>query len=409
MDDSFFTRLTRIRPNDIFHIFKFISAWPIACIYRRLRRHLWLLCEYETEARDNAFYLFSYLREKQPQIDAVYAISHRGKDFYKVKSLGEVVEYGSWKHWLYYIAAEINISSQKGGKPNAAVCYALEVSGIWKNKRAFLQHGVIKDDLPFLHYKKTRMRLFSCAAKPEYEFVRDTFGYPDNYVRYLGLCRFDILHTVQADPNLILVAPTWRNYLYFIKGTPGNQSQEFLSSDYYQKWDSLINSPQFLELIHRYGKRVIFCPHRNMQSYSSLFICSDPAVSILPWEQADITDLIHQATMLITDYSSIFMDFAYMKRPILYYQFDFKKFRKQHMSQGYFDYHRDAFGPICENQEQLLIELTVLLERGCQIDAVYQERQRQFFPVYDQKNCERTYMAIKEVCNETSNHTFRFH
>ncbi len=79
------------------------------------------------------------------------------------------------------------------------------------------------------------------------------------------------------------------------------------------------------------------------------------------------------------------------------------------MSQGYFDYHRDAFGPICENQEQLLIELTVLLERGCQIDAVYQERQRQFFPVYDQKNCERTYMAIKEVCNETSNHTFRFH
>ena len=143
MDDSFFTRLTRIRPNDILHIFKFISAWPIACIYRRLRRHLWLLCEYETEARDNAFYLFSYLREKQPQIDAVYAISHRGKDFYKVKSLGEVVEYGSWKHWLYYIAAEINISSQKGGKPNAAVCYALEVSGIWKNKRAFLQHGVI--------------------------------------------------------------------------------------------------------------------------------------------------------------------------------------------------------------------------------------------------------------------------
>ena len=80
------------------------------------------------------------------------------------------------------------------------------------------------------------------------------------------------------------------------------------------------------------------------------------------------------------------------------------------MSQGYFDYHRDAFGPICENQEQLLIELTVLLERGCQIRRPFIRNDSvNFSPVYDQKNCERTYMAIKEVCNETSNHTFRFH
>lgn len=61
-----------------FHIFKFISAWPFAQIYKRFRKHLWLLCEYGTEARDNSYYLFAYLRQEQPQVDAVYAISKTG-------------------------------------------------------------------------------------------------------------------------------------------------------------------------------------------------------------------------------------------------------------------------------------------------------------------------------------------
>ena len=82
------------------------------------------------------------------------------------------------------------------------------------------------------------MRLFSCAAKPEYEFVRDTFGYPQTIMldiwAYADLIFFIRYRRILTS---ILVAPTWRNYLYFIKGTPGNQSQEFLSSDYYQKWE----------------------------------------------------------------------------------------------------------------------------------------------------------------------------
>ena len=62
MADSIWFRLRRVRPADLIHVFKFISAWPFAQIYKRFRGHLWLLCEYGTEARDNAYYLFAYLR-----------------------------------------------------------------------------------------------------------------------------------------------------------------------------------------------------------------------------------------------------------------------------------------------------------------------------------------------------------
>lgn len=409
MADSIWFRLRRVRPADLIHVFKFISAWPFAQIYKRFRGHLWLLCEYGTEARDNAYYLFAYLRQEQPQVDAAYAISKNGRDFPKVRSLGETVEYGSWRHWLYYIAAEVNISSQKGGKPNAAVCYALEVSGLWKNTRAFLQHGVIKDDLPFLHYKYTKMRLFSCAAKPEFEFVRNTFGYPDGYVQYLGLCRFDALHAAKADLSLILIAPTWRHYLYFDCDSHETSGCDFLESDYYKAWSSLLSSPDFLNLIHSSGKRVIFCPHRNMQRYAKFFSSPDPSVSVLCWENEDITELIHRAGMLITDYSSIFMDFAYMKRPVLYYQFDYEKFRSGHMPLGYFDYKKDAFGPICGTLEVLIRELKRALERDCQMEPAHLERQRRFFEIYDNQNCERTYLAINEICNEKHRKTKQSH
>ncbi len=52
-------------------------------------------------------------------------------DYENVKKTGKTVKYGSFAHWILYLTAKVNISSQKGGKPNYAVCYLLEVYGIF--------------------------------------------------------------------------------------------------------------------------------------------------------------------------------------------------------------------------------------------------------------------------------------
>ena len=200
MKESLLQKLKRIRPGDVGHFFLFLFALLPAAIYRRRRPHLWLLCEYANEAQDNAFALFRHLRAAHPEIDAVYAIARRSPEARTVAAIGPTVAFGSFRHWIYYLAAEVNISSQKGGKPNAAVCYLFEVVlGLLKNRRVFLQHGVTKDDLPFLHAENAKLSLFCCAAQPEYEFVRDTFGYPEGAVRLLGFCRFDSLHGLEAE------------------------------------------------------------------------------------------------------------------------------------------------------------------------------------------------------------------
>ena len=174
MEQKILEKLKMVKLSDLLHILKFLLALPIAMIYRRKHKDLWLICDYEMEARDNPYWLFKYIREHHPKQEIIYAINPKSPDHARVAALGQTVAYGSLKHWICYLAASKNISSQKGGKPNAAVCYALEVSGLLKNTRIFLQHGIIKDDLSYLYYKNTKMRMFVTSVPREYEFVRDT-------------------------------------------------------------------------------------------------------------------------------------------------------------------------------------------------------------------------------------------
>ena len=73
-----------------------------------------------------------------------------------------------------------------------------------------MQHGIIKDEMEWLHRKNMYMDLFVCGAKPEYEYIRDTFGYPEHVPQYVGLARFDNLIRAERKEKMILVMPTWR-------------------------------------------------------------------------------------------------------------------------------------------------------------------------------------------------------
>ena len=60
----------------------------------------------------------------------------------------------------------------------------------------------------------------------------------------------------------------------------------------------------------------------------------------------DVQDLLKRSKILITDYSSVFYDFAYMKKEVIYYQFDYNDFFKKHYEIGNFNFEKNGFGPI---------------------------------------------------------------
>lgn len=399
MEETLWQKLQRVRISDIGHIFLFLVALPVALVYRCFRKDLWLICDNKNEARDNGYWLFKYICENHSEQDIVYAISKKSPDYQKVRTLGKVVSYGSLKHWILYLTAKKNISSQKGGKPNAAVCYFLEVNRILKNTRIFLQHGVIKDDMPFLHYENTQMRMFVCSTEREWRFVSEKYGYPDGYVKKLGLCRFDMLHNIKTKPNQILVMPSWRSWI----ATPTSASYEienvsdFRNTEYFKAWNEFLNNEEIHRILKENNLKMIFYPHRDMQAFLQYFNIDDENIITAKWPEYDVQQLLIESQYLITDYSSIAMDFAYMQKRLMYYQFDYEDFRRGQYPEGYFSYEKDGFGRVCYNTDEVVNEFKNAVSENFVNPDEYLTRHKNFFDLYDTHNCERNYNAIKEL------------
>ncbi len=394
----FLKKLGQINIRDIGHLFLFFLAILPAKRLRKKRPHLWLVCEYGQEARDNGYWFYRYVRLKHKEQDIVYAIEKNALDENKVVNLGETIPYGSFTHWVYYLAAEANISSHKGGKPNAAVCYLLEVYGILKNKRVFLQHGITKDLAELFFYPNTKMRLFICGAKPEYDYVCAKFGYPKGYVRYTGFARFDHLLKPHNIKKQVLLAPTWRRWLYRTSSNPyENTGNNFYDSDYVKTYREFLTDSKLERILEENDFELVFFPHRNMTSLFEEGIETGKHIHLMNWRMIDLQKLLMESACMITDYSSTAMDFAYMKKPLVYYQFDEERFRKEHFEEGYFHYERDGFGPVVKTKEDLLRYLEQMIQHPQSIAELYQERTAAFFPLRDRRNCERIYYAVKGI------------
>ena len=386
-------KIKRVKLKDILSIFIFFSAIPEAILLKKRRKDLWLICEREDEARDNGYWLFKYIRENYPEEDVVYAIKKKSKDYKKVKNLGEIIEYGGYKHWVYYLAANKNISSHKSGKPNAAICYFLEVYEILKNKRVFLQHGITKDNSEWIYYKNTKMRLFICGAKPEYEYIKEKFGYPDGYVKYTGLSRFDNLHNFKVKENQILVMPTWRRWL----DNKIIEKKEFLNTEYFKKWSEFLKDKEIQNMLEKNNLKLIFYPHNNIQKVINQFKINNSNIIIASNKIYDVQTLLMESVFLITDYSSIFMDFAYMKKPMIFYQFDKKEYREKHLQEGYFSYEKDGFGEVIEELSTLKLVLEEYIKNNFKIKKEYLKKEQIFFEINDKNNSERNYKKIKKI------------
>ncbi len=401
MNHSFLIRLKMLKFSDFVSGIKLLIAIPFAIIFSFFKKDIWLICESEKEARDNGYWFYKYICDNHPEIDVIYAIDKKSPDYMKVCNLGKTCEFGTVRHWIYYLIAKYNISTQKGGKPNAAICYVLEIYGILKNKRIFLQHGITYNDAEWLYYQNTKMRLFVCGAKPEYEYVKQRFGYPSGYVKYLGFPRFDnLINTPKTNlKKRIIVMPTWREWLviHTKMSEISNYDGNFKNTDYYKYWKALLENKELHNLLERYETELLFFPHRNMQPFLSNFSTCNQNIKIASWEDYDVQDLLINSDLMITDYSSVFFDYAYLKKPIIFYQFDYQEFREGQYKEGYFDFDRQELGKVCYSLQKLLYEIENVMKNNFVLEEKYIKNMGDFFALNDNKNSERIFNEIQKI------------
>ena len=86
-----------------------------------------------------------------------------------------------------------------------------------------------------------------------------------------------------------------------------------------------------------------------------------------------------------------------MKKPLIYYQFDYEKFRRGNYQEGYYSYNDDGFGPVCNEVKNLVFELQNIVDHKFQMDDKYVSRVNSFFAYHDDRNCERTFEAVLQM------------
>ena len=195
--------------------------------------------------------------------------------------------------------------------------------------------------------------------------------------------------------------PTWREWLgnsTLTKNLKKNIA-EFTSTDYFIQYNALLNSDKIKKLCDEKGIKVKFYLHREAQRFADCFTTANPHITVCKYPDYRVDELLKGSAFLITDYSSIQADFAYMKKPVCYFQFDYDRFSKEHYQKGYFDYEIDGFGPAFKSAEEVAEYVVKLAENGFENPQEYKSRQDAFFDLYDAQNSKRNFDAIKERWN----------
>ena len=367
-------------------------------------REVWLLTDRANRADDNGEVMFRYLAEqKNPKRDLYFVIDEKAEDNKRMKQYGKTVSPFSWKHKLLFLRSEVTMSSQanKMVVNPFGILECLYRDIMYDKKLVFLQHGVTKDNQSqWLNKYNRNLYGFVVNTKAEYDsiFLYDYFYTPE-HVWLTGMPRFDRLY--HDEKKYVTIMPTWRKSLS--KGTDENGvwllDDTFTESDYYAFYNSLLNDERLLQAAQNRGYTICFMPHPNTITGLKYFKKNDKV------QFFDMTksyrEVFAQTDLMVTDYSSVAFDFAYLRKPIIYAQFDRADFFSgaHSYTEGYFDYDKDGFGEVTQDLDTTVDAIIKAMENNCELEDTYKARIDATFAFDDRNCCKRVLERFEKERN----------
>ena len=352
-------------------------------------KDLWIIGERPEEARDNGYWLYKWILENKPETNVRFVLKKDSVDYAKMPRKDLIIEPGTAKHYIYWILSSYSVSTHMHGAcPGKSFCIPFLPFARHK-KTVFLQHGIIRNMIKL----RGGLDVIIASAEEEKEIIAKANPRYKDKIFVTGLCRYDNLDDTSKtrDPKMILLMPTFRKQLRDI-GRLKDPDEEFKKTDYYKAWNSLLNNEKLGKIIKEKNMQVIFFPHNEMQSLAHNLTTNNKNIIVGKPGEFDTQALMKEASIMVTDYSSVFYDFVYMDKPVLFYQFDQKDFFSKHYAGNGKDY---PFGDIFVNEEGLVCELLNMIENGCTIKKQYHDDASSFYSFRDKENCQRNYDLIK--------------
>lgn len=369
-----------------------IVAYKLFGSYFR-RKKIWLIGERPDTAQDNSYHLFTYIRKEHPEIPIFYIVDKECNDYKNIKDLGNIIQFGSFKHTFYLLVCNktINSYSETANMYTNAYKHILKYYPEWQqNKKIFIQHGVIGVSRVNHVLNKNRMgySLFVVSSQFEKDHIVKEFGYTEDEVIITGLARWDALQD-KSKGNEILLMPTWRSWV--------KTKEQLMESKYWQTYMSFLQSEKLHRILEEQDLTLTFFPHYQTQKFGVEIPVSHERIKIIKQGEETVQSLLKRHRLLLTDYSTVSFDFAYMNKPVIFYQFDYDEFYSRHYNEGPIDHKKELFGARVEYEQQLLDKfMNVLTDQENDFINFHKEKFNLYVDIVRESITEKIYSYIKE-------------
>lgn len=239
-------------------------------------------------------------------------------------------------------------------------------------------------------YKQRKEWDYLVSANPfSSKTFRSCFMYEGKMLEY-GYPRNDILYApdkeerarrlkeklgIPLDKKTILYAPTWRDDEHYGKG-----EYKFTLALDLKKMKTMLEKDYVLLLrTHHYIADKIDTTGLGGFAYN-----------LSTYD--DISEIYLITDICITDYSSVFFDFANLKRPILFYTYDIEKYKNQ-LRGFYIDMNTEVPGPLLYTSEEVIDAIL-------HIDTIQNRYQKRYDDFYDRFCCFDDGHASENIVKE---------
>lgn len=376
-----------------------ISYW---LNYKKYKdKNIWISFDKLYKGGDCGEYFYKYAVSGNDGVTAEYLITKESADAKRLVEEGYKPLYnGTKEHKLKFLFAKVIAATH----PNVPVYSGFTqeefeyVKDLFHARVVCIQHGLAVQKLALnINQVYDNIERFYVASKYEKEnLTKPIYGYQKDAIKLTGIPRFDGLKN--DDKRQILISPTWRSYIAMPPsvGNARSYSPTFKETDYFKIYQSLISNEQLLEAAKKYNYSILYLLHPTISSQLEDYKGNE-VVSVVAPVGASYEEILTQSSLMLTDYSGVQFDFAYMRKPIVYYHPDKLP---PHYGEGGFHYDKMGFGEIIKEEDELVKVLIRYMETGCQMTDFYRKRADDFFAYSDDKSCERIYEDVRKLQSE---------
>jgi CDP-glycerol glycerophosphotransferase (TagB/SpsB family) len=363
---------------------------------------------------DNSKYLFEYATKHYPEIDhywisqnkeVVEDLKNKGYKSlyaYSIKSIFIQLRAGL----VFYTNSLFDISDYHfcSRAYKVALWHGMPLKKLYlDDNRRYKNHSNIKKRLSNLKYKlysDVKRDLSIATSESAKETIRSAFDLSYESILIVGQPRNDIFNKFSNKSEVLKLKDNTLSQRKIITYMPTYRDDEENREKFHGLLEDILKDPEVDKLLQKHNYHMLVKFHflggnANINGKNITFI-SDNDIT-------DTQELLNITDILITDYSSCFIDYLLKRSPLMFVANDVEGYEEKENG-FYYDYREITKGILAEDKEQfkVLLEKLILDDASLNMNEKYTSLNKLFNEVIGENYSENLCKEINRRLNLTN-------